>query len=77
MGACNISIKCSHIGEKVQLDVSEHKIGSRENWHGDQPHFYWLSRWFRDEIYFFFFFWKSCASGKNNQECNCLKSEAI
>lgn len=56
MGACNISIKCSHIGEKVQLDVSEHKIGSRENWHGDQPHFYWLSRWFRDEIYFFFFF---------------------
>lgn len=51
MGACNISIKCSHIGRDIQLDVSEHKIGSRENWHWDQPHFFRLSRWFRDEIY--------------------------
>lgn len=33
MGACNISIKCSHIGRDIQLDMSEHKIGSRENWH--------------------------------------------
>ena len=51
MGACNISIKPSHVGRDIQLDVSEHKIGSRENWHWDQPHFFWLSRWFMDEIY--------------------------
>lgn len=33
MGHCNISIKCSQLRKDVQLDASEHKIGSRENWH--------------------------------------------
>lgn len=31
MGPCNISVKHSYIGKEVQLDLSEHKIGSREN----------------------------------------------
>ena len=51
MGPCHISIKHSLVGRDIQLDMREHKIGSRENWHGDQLHFFWLSRWFMDEIY--------------------------
>lgn len=83
MGACNISIKCFHIGRDSQLDVSEHKIDSRESWHRDQPHFFRLSRWFRDEIYPVMFLGggvrleEPFASGKNNQEFNSLKSKDI
>lgn len=64
MGPCNISIKHSHVGRDIQLDMREHKRGSRENWHGDQLHFFWFSRWFMDEIYpvkkfyLLFLFWK-------------------